>query len=461
MPAETTLAFDTPGIGRPPRLMAWVLLAPLLLWLVLFVVVPTIIMIVVSVSRRDQSLGEVIYGWPTLENYGKVFGRGTVWPLLIAGAAGAAATAVSAAVAIAWEKLRDQLLSAAAAAWPVAVCLILIAPAVVFDLVAFPRFVDSVDFSIIASGSPAEARADFLHGVRLSLLLVPLCGMLASAVMWSLIAPAAHTVLPGSRRLPIAFGIAVGVGVFWAILNLILLLHVRESDFASLPLMLIVKESQKLKVLVVSVNYAAFSTAICAIMGYPVAYFIGKAPERWRNVLLMFVMIPFWTSFLVRTYAWVTILRQEGVLNSLLLNLGWISDPLDLYPSQTGVMIGLVYTYLPFMILPIYTSIERLDNALIEAAFDLGASPLRAFHGVVFPLTKPGIVAGILLVFVPAIGMFAVNDILGGQRETLIGNEIEQQFGVARDKPFGAALGMILLLVFIATYYLATRRRPT
>ena len=126
---------------------------------------------------------------------------------------------------------------------------------------------------------------------------------------------------------------------------------------------------------------------------------------------------------------------------------------------MTGVMIGLVYTYLPFMILPIYTSVERLDGSLIEAALDLGASPLRAFTRVILPLTRPGITAGVVLTFVPAIGMFAVNDILGGRQEMLIGNVIERQFTAARDKPFGSALGMILVLLFLATYAVSLRRR--
>jgi spermidine/putrescine transport system permease protein len=211
--------------------------------------------------------------------------------------------------------------------------------------------------------------------------------------------------------------------------------------------------------MVVSINYAAIATFICVVGGYPVAYFIGKAPDRWRNLLLMMVMIPFWTNFLVRTYAWVTILRSEGVLNSLLINLGVIATPLDLYPSSLAVMIGLVYTYLPFMILPIYGSVERLDNAVVEAALDLGASPLRAFQSVIMPLTRPGVVAGVLLVFVPAVGMFAVNDILGGRREILIGNMIEDQFNYALNRPFGATLGTMLLVMFVLVYFFATRRR--
>ena len=164
----------------------------------------------------------------------------------------------------------------------------------------------------------------------------------------------------------------------------------------------------------------------------------------------MLVMIPFWTSFLIRTYAWMTILKSEGLLNGAAA-----AAPDDrarrsrCSTRRRAVVLGLVYTFLPFMILPIYTSVEKLDNALVEAAFDLGAGPVRAFSRVIVPLTSPGIVAGVLLVFIPALGMFAVNDLLGGGKVDMIGNVIENQFkGNARNWPFGAALGMTLLLAF-------------
>jgi spermidine/putrescine transport system permease protein len=171
-------------------------------------------------------------------------------------------------------------------------------------------------------------------------------------------------------------------------------------------------------------------------------------------------MVPFWTSFLIRTYAWVAILRSEGLLNSLLLQLQAIAEPLPLLYTPGAVLLGLVYTFLPFMILPIYASVEKLDGALIEAALDLGASPLRAFARVIVPLTAPGIAAGVLLVFVPALGIYAVNDILGGGRVDMIGNIIENQFkGNARNWPFGAALGTTLLVCFALVYYAVSRRQ--
>jgi spermidine/putrescine transport system permease protein len=215
-----------------------------------------------------------------------------------------------------------------------------------------------------------------------------------------------------------------------------------------------------LRIVIRSILYAALTTALCLAAGYPVAYLIGRSEERRRNLLLMAVMVPFWTSFLIRTYAWVTILKSQGLLNSLLLQLQMISEPMELLYTPGAVVLGLVYTFLPFMILPIYSNVEKLDGALIEAALDLGASPLRAFSRVIMPLTSPGIAAGILLVFVPALGIYAVNDILGGGRVDMIGNIIENQFkGNARNWPFGAALGTTLLVSFAIAYYYVNRRQ--
>ncbi len=215
-----------------------------------------------------------------------------------------------------------------------------------------------------------------------------------------------------------------------------------------------------LRIVARSVAYAAITTALCLGMGYPVAYTIGRASDRWRTVLLMLVMIPFWTSFLIRTYAWVTILKSEGLANGLLLYWGLVAQPFEMLYTPGAVILGLVYTFLPFMILPIYGSVEKLDGALVEAAFDLGAGPLRAFTRVLVPLTSPGIATGVLLVFVPALGLYAVNDILGGGRVDMIGNVIENQFkGTARNWPFGSALGIALLAAFALAYCLTGRGR--
>lgn len=212
-----------------------------------------------------------------------------------------------------------------------------------------------------------------------------------------------------------------------------------------------------LRILGRSVGYAALTTAICIVVGYPVAWFIARQREAVRSRLLMLVMIPFWTSFLIRTYAWIAILKSEGLLNALLQYGRIIAEPLDLLYTPFAVVTGLVYAYLPFMILPIYGSAEKVDAALVEAAHDLGAGPLRAFSSVIIPLTRPGIIAGVLLVFVPAIGMFAITDLMGGAQVPLIGNVIQNQFLRARNWPFGAALGIVFTLLFVVTYALAQR----
>ena len=213
------------------------------------------------------------------------------------------------------------------------------------------------------------------------------------------------------------------------------------------------------KILLDSLYYAFLTTVICLALGYPAAYFIGRAPERWRGILLMLVMVPFWTSFLIRTYAWISILSKEGLLNSLLISAGIFSEPVSLLYSPFAIVLGLVYNFLPFMILPIYTSVEKLDNAMVEAAYDLGAGPLRAFSQVIIPLTRPGIAAGAMLVFVPSIAMFAITTLMGGGTNPTIGEVIFKQFTSGRNQPFGAALGTILLFVFILALWLARSQR--
>ena len=214
-----------------------------------------------------------------------------------------------------------------------------------------------------------------------------------------------------------------------------------------------------LKILGISVWYAFLTTVICLILGYPVAYFIGRSSERVRGLLIMLVMIPFWTSFLIRTYAWISILSQEGLLNALLMTLKITSAPIGFMYTPFAVVLGLVYNFLPFMILPIYTSVEKLDGSLIEAAYDLGARPARVFAQVVLPLTQPGIAAGILLVFVPAIAMFAITTLMGGGTNPTIGEVIHNQFTRARNQPFGAALGVLLLAIFIFSLWISTKFR--
>ena len=207
-----------------------------------------------------------------------------------------------------------------------------------------------------------------------------------------------------------------------------------------------------LKIFLRSVWIAAANTCLCLLFGYPLAYFIARRPKRWRNVLLLLVMIPFWTNFLVRTYAWMIILRDTGLMNSLFVLTGIITKPLPLLYNQNAVVIGLFYGYLPFMVLPLYASIEKLDFSLVEAAQDLGANSLIAFRRIVLPLTMPGIVAGAIITFIPSVGAYITPDLLGGAKAMMIGNLLQQQFLEVRDWPFGSAVGFILM----ATVLLAT-----
>ena len=207
----------------------------------------------------------------------------------------------------------------------------------------------------------------------------------------------------------------------------------------------------------------AFQTTILVIaMAYPLAYFIARAPLQRRNTLLFLVLVPLWTNFVIRIYAWIMILRTQGVLNSLL---SWLSGlagvkftPFNFYPSQGAVLVGMLYEFLPFMILPMYTSLEKIDNSLYEAAADLGANAVRTFFRVTLPLSMPGVVAGTILVFVPVIGTFVVSDILGGRQVILVGNLIQRQFLDARDPTFGSAASIFLMVMTLVVTLYYTRR---
>jgi spermidine/putrescine transport system permease protein len=193
-----------------------------------------------------------------------------------------------------------------------------------------------------------------------------------------------------------------------------------------------------------TVGVALACTLACLLLGYPVAYVIARS-GRWRNRLLFLVILPFWTSFLVRTFAMIFLLRDTGLINHLLRSLGLVDRPLTLLYTPGAVMAGLVYTFLPFMVLPIYASLEKVDWSLLEAAEVLGARPAARFARVTWPLSLPGVVAGSLLVFIPALGSFLPSDLLGGAREMLIGNLIQNQFTAARNWPFGSAASLILM----------------
>ena len=198
-----------------------------------------------------------------------------------------------------------------------------------------------------------------------------------------------------------------------------------------------------------SVRIALVVTFWCIILGYPLSYFISRQKQVWRDALMILVIIPFWTNFLVRTYALKQVLATEGLLNSFLMNLGLIGQPLDLLFNEFAVIVGLVYGYLPFAILPMYASIEKFDHTLMEAAADLGASPVRAFLKVMLPLTLPGVIAALVLVFVPVVGAFITPDIMGGGKIEMIGTLINRQFGVSRNWPFGASMSLILMLLVL------------
>ncbi|HSV13764.1 MAG TPA: ABC transporter permease [Tepidisphaeraceae bacterium] len=327
--SATTQSMQRPGIP------ATFLMLPILLWLLLLVVAPTVILVVYSFCDRDE-MGQVVFSF-TLDNYRRIF-----------------------------------------------------------DPDLTPVFAKAAGAGAIGAVLLAIARRTFA-GARIGFVLA-FSGYLSYAIR-----------------------------------------HLEED------------QGTYLRIFWRSTELAAFTAILCLLIGYPVAYFVGRASPRWRNRLLAAIMIPFWTSFLIRTYAWITILNENGLLNTTLRSLhltALIPASGGMLYTPTAVVIGLVYAYLPFMILPIYGSVEKLDDALIEASLDLGAGPLRTFTNVILPLTRPGIVAGIMLVFVPAIGMFAVTDLLGGARVPMIGNVIQNQFGQARDWPFGSALGVTLMAMF-------------
>lgn len=197
-----------------------------------------------------------------------------------------------------------------------------------------------------------------------------------------------------------------------------------------------------------SVWIAAVTTAICLVLGFPLAWFIARSGAR-KNLWLALVILPFWTSFLIRTYAWMFLLRDTGLINTVLLNLGWIREPLPMLYNNGAVILGLVYGYLPFMVLPLYATLERLDQNLLAAAADLGANPWQTLRRVTIPLSASGIQAGALLVFIPCLGTYLTSDLLGGSKTILIGNLIQAQFTAARDWPFGAASAIALIALTI------------
>jgi putrescine transport system permease protein len=198
-----------------------------------------------------------------------------------------------------------------------------------------------------------------------------------------------------------------------------------------------------------SVRIAALSTILLLLVGFPIAYAMARAPARHRPLLVALVILPFWTSFLIRIYAWVAILKPEGLLNQALMGIGLIGEPLHILNTETAVYIGIVYAYLPFMVLPLYASLEKMDDTLLEAALDLGSTPWRSFWTITVPLAMPGIVAGSLLCFIPAVGEFVIPDLLGGSETLMIGRQLWSEFFSNRDWPLASAVAILLLLVLV------------
>ncbi|MBF9232290.1 ABC transporter permease [Microvirga alba] len=198
-----------------------------------------------------------------------------------------------------------------------------------------------------------------------------------------------------------------------------------------------------------SIRIATISTILLLLVGFPVAYAMARAPERHRPLLVALVILPFWTSFLIRIYAWIAILKPEGLLNQGLMALGAISEPLTILNTEWAVYIGIVYAYLPFMVLPLYAALEKMDDTLLEAALDLGSPPWRSFWTITVPLAMPGIIAGSLLCFIPAVGEFVIPDLLGGSETLMIGRQLWSEFFSNRDWPLASAVAILLLIILV------------
>lgn len=235
------------------------------------------------------------------------------------------------------------------------------------------------------------------------------------------------------------FDLADGLAGFWQ--------NLQQFSFANY--IWLSEDALYFNAYVSSVTIAGISTILTLLIGYPVAYGMAKAPPSIRPTLLMLVILPFWTSFLIRVYAWIGILKPEGLLNQFLIWTGLIDTPLIILNTDWAIYIGIVYSYLPFMVLPIYSTLEKMDETLVEAAQDLGCSPVSAFWKVTFPLSLAGVVAGCMLVFIPAVGEFVIPDLLGGSQTLMIGKTLWNEFNANRDWPVSSAVAIILLLILV------------
>ena len=221
-------------------------------------------------------------------------------------------------------------------------------------------------------------------------------------------------------------------------------LHVKLSNY-----LFIVSDDLYVLTYLNSIKYALITTACCLLIGYPFAYFMARAKASLRPVLLMMVMLPFWTSFLLRIYAWKGILANQGIVNHFLLSMGWISEPLHMMNTQFSLLIGMVYAYLPFMILPLYANLVKMDLRFLEAAADLGATPWQTFWRITVPLSKSGIIAGSMLVFIPAVGEYVIPELLGGPETLMIGHVLWDEFFTNNDWPMASSVTVVVILLIL------------
>lgn len=285
----------------------------------------------------------------------------------------------------------------------------------------------------------------------------------AAAARWALLAPALAVVtVIGVAPMAIIFlysflmpGYYGGVEWAFTLENYVQFLFTRDLFDETLAF-----DPAYLSIFGRSTLQAVFTMLVCLILGFPTAYFIATREPRWRNLLAFLVTIPFWTNLLIRTYAMLLLLRDDGLINNFLMATGLIERPLQMIYTNFSIGIGLVYTYLPFMVLPIYASIERLDFRLVEAGFDLYASRFQVLRRIIIPMARPGIIAGSLLVFIPSLGTYITAVLLGGGRKLMIGNLIANQFGESRNWPQGSALTMILLACVVLALMLYIRQMP-
>jgi len=254
---------------------------------------------------------------------------------------------------------------------------------------------------------------------------------------------AAIAIPPYTPKFDLSQGVE-GLKIFWS-----------ELDFENFTFL--TEDALYWKAYLSSLKIALIATLLTLLVGYPIAYGMARAPQEWRVTLVMLVILPFWTSFLIRVYAWIGILSNEGYLNQFLLWTGIISEPLRLLNTNIAVYIGIVYTYLPFLVLPIYSTLEKLDDSLLEAAEDLGCSRTQAFWSVTAPLSTPGVIAGCFLVFIPALGEFVIPSLLGGSNTLMIGKVLWEEFFSNRDWPVASAVATLLLLILIVPIVLFQR----